>query len=115
MFDIIGYQDRWKSLTYQHICRGRQTDVSIDEFDSDESEEDGHGETKPINVNEDLMDIDQECDVVDASTLEDKGGKNLKFLLGEDDRFINEKLVRPVSYTHLDVYKRQGKYTLTKP
>ena len=95
VFDIIGYQDRWKSLTYQHICRGRQTDVSIDEFDSDESEEDGHGETKPINVNEDLMDIDQECDVVDASTLEDKGGKNLKFLLGEDDRFINEKLVRP--------------------
>ena len=102
VFDIIGYQDKWKSLAYEHICRGRQMDVSIEEFDSDESEEDetenGPEENKSTNVNEDLMDIDQEDGVAgnkDTKKLNDEKDNNLKFLLGEDNRFIDGKLVRP--------------------
>lgn len=102
VFDIIGYQDKWKSLAYEHICRGRQMDVSIEEFDSDESEEDetenGPEENKSTNVNEDLMDIDQEDGAAgnkDTKKLNDEKDNNLKFLLGEDNRFIDGKLVRP--------------------
>lgn len=99
VFDIIGYQDQWKSLAYEHICRGRQMDVSIDEFDSDESEEDeGTENGGEVTKSAELMDIDQEDGATgnqDTKKLDDENDNNLKFLLGEDDRFIDEKLVRP--------------------
>ncbi|CAI4061394.1 glucose-induced degradation complex subunit VID30 SKDI_07G0380 [Saccharomyces kudriavzevii IFO 1802] len=104
VFDIIGYQDQWKSLTYQHICRGRQMDLSLDEFDDsdesgdDEGNENGRGEAEQVSVNEDLMDIDQEHggpSHLDAKSFDEEEDSDLKFLLGEDNRFVNGKLVRP--------------------
>lgn len=103
VFDIIGYQDQWKSLTYQQICRGRQINVSIDEFESDESEdekenENGRGKAKSASIDEDLMDIDQEDGVAihqHSKTPDNKNDDNSKFLLGEDSRFVNGKLTRP--------------------
>ncbi|EJS43863.1 vid30p [Saccharomyces arboricola H-6] len=103
VFDIIGYQDQWKSLTYQHICRGRQMDISIDEFDSDESDDDeGNGkrpgEVESTDINEDLMDVDQEDGTVSRQTTnthDDDENNNAKFLLGEDSRFVNGKFIRP--------------------
>lgn len=89
IFDITGYQNRWKVMAYQHIFKSIDDSNENEEFELEE-EEDGEGEDDSDNY-EDSAIIDDEGNDETASESSPKDG----FLLSRDRRFSGDKLYKP--------------------
>ncbi|CDF89761.1 ZYBA0S05-01090g1_1 [Zygosaccharomyces bailii CLIB 213] len=86
VFDILGYQSRWKAKAYKHIFKSIDEDDVMDEFDLSDEETDNKDQTddKYMDVdNDDPQGIDS-----DTACIKDS-------LLLRDTRFNGDQLSKP--------------------
>lgn len=86
VFDILGYQQRWKAKSYKHIFRSIDSDDISNEFESDEE----------VNVNEESGRNDNEMDIDDEKEKEENS--NSEFdpdLILRDSRSEKDQMYRP--------------------
>ncbi|AMD22682.1 HHL088Wp [Eremothecium sinecaudum] len=111
LFDIIGYQNYWKSLAYQHIFDSISGGAKSEfEFDDEGDDNDEHSDDATFSDTEDVPMLDTDCvgekrgNVVSSAgsetdrsifkssnTHSDKDG----FLLSRDTRFNGDRLFKP--------------------
>lgn len=82
VFDIVGYQERWKAKSYKHIFKSIDTDDVSNEFESDE-------EDKEDSKSADHMDVDDE-DAIGSDANEFR-----EDLIMRDSRYEKDHLYKP--------------------
>lgn len=85
VFDIVGYQDRWKAKAYKHIFKSIDNSDLSNEFDSEEEEKEEE------RKNDAYMDVDEP----ESLGTNDDGSVAEESLLLRDSRFQDDQLIKP--------------------